>query len=104
MKILTLAVLAMLVQQALAHMASLVVPTLAPAIGAELGLAPELVGAYAALHYALSFLGASSCGGFIQRFGGLRVSQAALLLFVVGITAPASGWRPKRRRTRRNKP
>lgn len=92
MKILTVAVVAMLIQQALAHMASLVVPTLAPAISAELGLAPELVGAYAALHYALSFFGASSCGGFIQRYGGLRVSQVGLLLFVIGLLAPAGGW------------
>jgi MFS family permease len=82
----------MLVQQAFAHLASLVVPTLAPAIGAELGLDKALVGAYAGLHYALSFFGASSCGGFIMRYGALRVSQVALLLFLIGLAAPAGEW------------
>jgi len=92
LNILIVAVLAMLVQQAFAHLASLVVPTLAPAITAELGLDKALVGAYAGLHYALSFFGASSCGGFILRYGALRVSQVALLLFVIGLAAPAGEW------------
>lgn len=81
----------MLVQQAFAHMASLVIPTLAPVIAAELGLAPSLIGVYTALHYALSFIGASSSGGFILRYGGLRVSQFALAVFLIGLAAPATG-------------
>jgi MFS family permease len=94
LNILIVAVLAMLAQQAFAHLSSLVVPTLAPAIGAELGLDKALVGAYAGLHYALSFLGAASCGGFILRYGALRVSQAALILMLIGLAAPAGEWLP----------
>jgi len=84
-KPLYLAIVAMLLQQALAYMSTLVLPVVAPLMAAALGLDIALVGAYTAVMYVAAMLSALSCGGFITRYGGLRVSQVSLVLMGVGL-------------------
>jgi MFS family permease len=62
---------------------------LAPEIARDLGLAPRLVGVYTGLMYIGSMLGALACSGFIERYGSIRVSQACVLLCVLGIALTA---------------
>ena len=87
-----LAVTAMLVQQAFAYMSTLVLPVAAPAVSASLGLDIALVGPYTAIMYVASTLSAGASGGFIQRYGALRVSQAALVLMGLGLVFSWPGW------------
>jgi MFS family permease len=65
--------------------AFLTTPVLAPAIGAELGLAPSLAGLHTALVYAGAMVSVPFTGGLLRRFGGLRVCQLALLGIAAGI-------------------
>ncbi len=87
------ATLAMLVQQAFATYTRGVVPVLAPAIGADLGIDPSHAGSYAALASAAAMAGTVTVGGILRRYGGFRVSQAALVIASAGLAlgAPA-GW------------
>ena len=87
-----LAVAAMLVQQAFAYMSTLVLPVAAPAVSQSLGLDIALVGPYTAIMYVASTLSAGASGGFIQRYGALRVSQAALVLMGLGLVFSWPGW------------
>ena len=85
------ATLAMLVQQAFATFTRGLVPVLAPAIGPDLGLDPSLAGLYAAIAAAAALVGTLGVGGFLARYGALRVSQVALAIaaFGLAIAAPA---------------
>jgi MFS family permease len=85
------ATLAMLVQQAFATFTRGVVPVLAPAIGAELGIDPSHAGSYTALAAAAAMVGTVGVGGFLRRYGGFRVSQVSLAIAGVGVAfgAPA---------------
>ncbi|MFH5923523.1 MFS transporter [Roseomonas xinghualingensis] len=65
--------------------AFLTVPVLAPAIGAELGLAASLAGFHTALVYAGTLVSAPFTGGLLPRFGGLRLCQLALVGIAAGI-------------------
>ena len=58
---------------------------LAPEIGRDLGLAPKLVGVFVGLVYAGSMGASLVSGGFIQRHGAIRVSQACVLLCAAGV-------------------
>ncbi|WP_426954510.1 MFS transporter [Muricoccus radiodurans] len=57
----------------------LCLPVLAPAIAAELGLAPALAGLHTALVYFGGLLSVPFSGALLKRFGGLRVCQMALV-------------------------
>lgn len=85
------ATLAMLVQQAFATFTRGVVPVLAPAIGAELGIDPSHAGSYTALAAAAAMIGTVGVGGFLRRYGGFRVSQVSLAIAGLGVAlgAPA---------------
>ena len=91
-KWLWLAVVAMLIQQAFSYMSTLVLPIAAPAISEATGLSIALVGVYTAIMYVASTLSAGGSGAFIQRFGALRVSQAALVLMGLGLVFSWPGW------------
>jgi MFS family permease len=68
---------------------------LAPMIAGDLALSPTLVGVFVGLIYAGSMVGSLASGGFVLRFGAIRVSQVCVLLCAAGIAivalvAPAS--------------
>ena len=76
---LLIVIFAMLIQQAFAYFAALVLPNMAPAVAADLGIDPHLIGFYTGVLYFSSSLGQLSCGGFILRYGAVRMSQASLV-------------------------
>jgi len=71
--------------------ATLSIPVLAPAIAAETGLAPSLVGAYSFLTWSAAMLASSVAGTLIGIFGPVRVVQFSLALSAAGVGAGASG-------------
>ena len=52
---------------------------LAPEIGRDLDIAPKLVGVFVGLLYAGAMSASLACGGFIERYGAIRVSQVSVL-------------------------
>lgn len=78
-RLLLIAVSALFVQQTFVSMSRLVLPVLAPVICEDLGLNPALVGAYTGILFSAGMVLALGTGGFIDRFGGWRVCQVALL-------------------------
>lgn len=86
------AVFAMLFQQALSTMSGLTIPVLAPPIAAETGLSASLVGVYTAFLYGGSMVSSLAGGGFLLRYGALRVSQACLLVVAVGLLINMPGY------------
>lgn len=88
---LTVLMLALLATHAAGMGAFLTVPVLAPAIAAETGLAASLAGLHTALVYAGTLVSSPLTGPLIQRFGGVRVLQAGLLLVGLGVALAAIG-------------
>ncbi len=82
----------MLFQQALASMSSLVLPVVAPEMSADLGLPVALIGAYWIFIYGVSFFASLGCGGYISRYGPLRVSQVALICMGAGLLLSSFGY------------
>lgn len=78
-RLLAIAVSALFVQQTFVSMSRLVLPVLAPVISEELGTNPALVGAYSGILSSVAMVLAMGAGGFIERFGGWRMCQFALL-------------------------
>src|SRR4029453_9890627 len=76
---LNLALGAMTVQQTFATLGRSTVPLIAAAIVADLALDPALVGIYLAIGSVAGFLTTIGCGGFIQRYGALRMTQVGML-------------------------
>ncbi|QGZ30966.1 MFS transporter [Stutzerimonas stutzeri] len=77
--------------QALASMASFTVPVLAPAAARELAGPVALVGVYVALIYLSAMVTSLLSGGWVVRFGAIRISQVCLLLCTAGLLCAASG-------------
>ena len=86
------AVFAMLFQQALSTMSGLTIPVLAPPIAAETGMSASLVGVYTAFLYGGSMVSSLAGGGFLLRYGALRVSQACLLVVAIGLLINMPGY------------
>ena len=86
------AVFAMLFQQALSTMSGLTIPVLAPPIAAETGMSASLVGVYTAFLYGGSMISSLAGGGFLLRYGALRVSQACLLVVAIGLLINMPGY------------
>ena len=84
----------MLVQQAFAYMAGLIMPVSAPVVARELGLNPALVGAFTGIAFTAGMCSQLACGPFIQRYGPLRISQVCLLAMAAGLLVITSGWLP----------
>ena len=82
---------AMLFQQALSTMGGLTLPVLVPPIAAETGLSPGLVGLYVPLLYAGSMISSVLAGGFLLKYGALRISQICLLVTGLGLLLNAGG-------------
>ena len=64
---------------------------LAPEIGRDLGFAPKLIGVFVGLIYAGTMTASLACGGFLERYGPIRVSQACVLLCAGGLLMVAVG-------------
>src|SRR5262245_5438986 len=69
-------------------------PVMAPVAGPALGVSAATVGYYIAASYLGSMLGSAAAGGWVARFGPIRVSQAGLTLCFLGLALAASGWPP----------
>ena len=91
MKLLYTAVFAMLFQQSFGSISNLVVPIVAPVLVKTFGFNPALVGAYSLFTYGMGMVATMVCGSFILRYGGLRVSQAAVLISSLGLFLATSG-------------
>jgi MFS family permease len=86
-----LALGAMSVQQTFATIGRGLPPVIAPAVVADLGVDPALLGVYVALAAVGSLVFQLGCGSFILRHGALRVSQVALALVAGGLAVSAAG-------------
>jgi MFS family permease len=80
--------------QALVAFAVYCAPVMAPVAGPALGFSASAVGYYIAVTYFGSMIGSAAAGGWVARFGPIRVSQAGLALALCGLTLAASGWPP----------
>jgi len=66
-------------------------PVMAPVAGPALGYPASVVGYYIAGSYFGSMIGSAAAGGWVARFGPIRVSQIALALCFGGLCLAASG-------------
>ena len=57
---------------------------LAPEMAQAFAIAPKWIGVFVGLVYAGAMFASLACGGLIERFGAIRVSQVAVILCVVG--------------------
>lgn len=71
--------------QVLAASAILAGPVLAPLAAVDIGVEPHFIGIYVAMAYAFAAGGGLLSGGFMARFGPLRVSQMGLVLCAAGL-------------------
>lgn len=69
-------------------------PVMAPVAGPALGVSPASVGYYVAASYFGSMIASAAAGGWVARFGPIRVSQAGLAFCFVGLALAASSWLP----------
>jgi len=67
---------------------------MAPAAAPLLGVAPAAVGYFVTAAYLGSMIGTATAGGWVQRFGPIRVSQIGMLLCGCGLAIAASGTLP----------
>ena len=89
--VLTIATAAMLIQQAFSYVCQIAMPILADRLAEEFGISRGWLGFYLALQNVIAILAAIGCGGFILRYGPLRVSQAALVMMGGSLVVIASG-------------
>ncbi|MEO8143077.1 MAG: MFS transporter [Betaproteobacteria bacterium] len=78
--------------QTLAALAVYCAPVMAPVAGPALGVSPAAVGYYIAASYLGSMFSSAAAGGWVARFGPIRVSQVGLLLAFCGLLLAASAW------------
>ncbi|HEU0228963.1 MAG TPA: MFS transporter [Burkholderiaceae bacterium] len=71
--------------QSLVSAAALTVPVLAPALAPVFGVPGELVGVYVALIYVGAMFSSLAAGGYVARFGAIRISQGSLLMCALGL-------------------
>jgi MFS family permease len=79
-KLLAKVVTATTAVQSIVVMASLTVPVLATVIANAAGIAPHLVGYYAALIYGVAAMSSFATPDLLRRYGGLRLHQIMLVL------------------------
>lgn len=85
MPLLLIAIVAMLAQQTMATVTKTAVPVLFKPVADEIGFSPELVLGYTWVFACVGIAVMLSCGGFITRFGALRMSQIGCLLMAAGL-------------------
>ncbi len=78
------ALAATLAIQIFASLAATAAAVLAPLIARDIGVAPKLVGVFVGLLYGSAMAASLASGGFIERFGAIRVSQVCVLFCAAG--------------------
>lgn len=81
----------MFLQQTFVSLGRSLPAVIAPAIIADLRLAPAWIGVYFGLTALASLVVQLGCGSFIVRYGALRMSQIALVLLAVGTAMATLG-------------
>jgi len=90
--IMGIATVAMLVQQAFSYVCQMVMPVLADSLAEQLGISRAWLGCYLFLQNVMAIIAAVGCGGFILRYGPLRISQMALVLMATSLLVISTGW------------
>ena len=78
--------------QAFTSLAATAIAVLAPEVGPAVGLNPKLIGVFVGVLYLGAMLASLASGGFIERYGPIRVSQVCTVVCAVGLvltTGPA---------------
>jgi len=88
---LALVIFVMLVQQALAYMAAIVLPNMAPPVATAMNVDPHMIGYHTGILYFVSSLGLLCSGSFIIRFGPIRMSQVSLVVIGTGLIIGGAG-------------
>ena len=91
---LSIALIAMFLQQTFASVGKVLPAVIAPLVLAELDADPAWVGVYYGLAAAASLVAQMGCGSFIVRYGALRMSQVALVLLGGGMATAVEGSLP----------
>ena len=81
---------ATLALQLFASLACTAAAVLAPAIATDFGVAPRLIGVFIGLVYAGAMIASVASGGFIERYGSIRTSQACVLFCAAGVALMAA--------------
>ena len=89
--VLIVAVVAMLVQQAFSSVCQIVMPFLADRIADDFNISRAWLGLFLFLQHGAAILSAMGCGGFILRYGPLRVSQICLILMGASLFLISTG-------------
>ncbi len=89
--IMIIATSAMMIQQAFSYVCQIVMPILADRLAEEFGISRGWLGFYLALQNVVAIVAAVGCGGFILRYGPVRISQITLLLMGSSLVIIASG-------------
>jgi MFS family permease len=71
--------------QAFTSLAATATSVLASEIGHAAGLSPTLIGVFVGALYVGAMFASLASGGFIERFGAIRVSQACIVLCAAGL-------------------
>ena len=82
---LLIVIVVMLIQQALAYMSSVVLPNMAPLVAKATNADPNLIGYHTGIFYFAAAIWQLCCGGFIIRYGSIRMSQFSLLIIGIGL-------------------
>ena len=77
--------------QAMAAMAVLTLPVLAPVLGLALHISPSFAGLYIGVVYVGATTGSLAAGACVARWGPVRVSQGSLVLCAIGLFLCCSG-------------
>jgi len=80
-----------LAMQALAAMALITVPVMAPVLAQAVGVSVAWLGTYVGVVYASAMVASLMAGAAVTRYGAIRLSQVALLLCAGGLACSALG-------------
>lgn len=89
--ILSIATIAMLMQQAFSYVCQIAMPILADRLAEDFGISRAWLGFYLFLQNIAAIIGAMGCGGFILRYGALRISQWCLILMGGSLLVVSTG-------------
>ncbi|MEM6491939.1 MAG: MFS transporter, partial [Pseudomonadota bacterium] len=91
MTTLTIGLIAMLAAHAFVTMATLAAPALSPVLASALNVDALVVGYYTSTLLAASFFAASAAPAAIDRYGGVRVTQASLVIGAASLVCLSGG-------------